>query len=103
MSYPMRIDSRMNVCRHARQSQIGPSGRSAADSPPREWPRSGICDITGIPRDPLRSPGMSFDRISRRLDTYRNAMIDLQIKLGSIPAIAPSSGGEGEAKKAEFL
>ena len=46
---------------------------------------------------------MSFDRISRRLETYRNAMVDLQIKLGAIPAIAPSSGGEGEAKKAEFL
>ena len=30
-------------------------------------------------------------------------MIDLQIKLCSIPAISPSSGGEGEAKKAEVL
>jgi len=46
---------------------------------------------------------MSFDDIARRLDQYRNEMIDLQIKLASIPAIAPSSGGEGEAKKAEFL
>jgi len=30
-------------------------------------------------------------------------MIDLQTRLCAIPAIAPSSGGEGEAKKAEFL
>jgi succinyl-diaminopimelate desuccinylase len=46
---------------------------------------------------------MPFDKISQRIDSYRNDMIDLQIKLASIPAIAPSSGGEGEAKKAEFL
>lgn len=46
---------------------------------------------------------MSFDEIARRLDQYRNEMIDLQVKLASIPAIAPSSGGEGEARKAEFL
>jgi succinyl-diaminopimelate desuccinylase len=46
---------------------------------------------------------MSFDQIAHRLDLFRDEMIDLQIKLASIPAIAPSSGGEGEAKKAEFL
>ena len=46
---------------------------------------------------------MSFEKIAARLDSYRNDMIDLQFKLTSIPAIAPSSGGEGEAKKADFL
>jgi succinyl-diaminopimelate desuccinylase len=46
---------------------------------------------------------MSFDKIARRLDDFRDEMIDLQIKLASIPAIAPSSGGEGEARKAEVL
>ena len=46
---------------------------------------------------------MSFDRIARRLDLFRDEMIDLQVRLGAIPAVAPSSGGEGEAKKAEFL
>jgi succinyl-diaminopimelate desuccinylase len=46
---------------------------------------------------------MSFDQIFQRIDSFRNDMIDLQIKLTSIPAVAPSSGGEGEAKKAEFL
>ncbi len=46
---------------------------------------------------------MSFDKIAQRIESYRNEMIDLQMKLASIPAIAPASGGEGEAKKAEFL
>jgi succinyl-diaminopimelate desuccinylase len=30
-------------------------------------------------------------------------MVDLQVRLCAIPAIAPSSGGEGEAQKADFL
>ena len=46
---------------------------------------------------------MSFDRISKRIDTYRDAMIDLQIALASIPAISPASGGLGEARKAEAI
>jgi succinyl-diaminopimelate desuccinylase len=46
---------------------------------------------------------MSFEKIARRIDSFRNEMIQMQVKLASIPAIAPSSGGEGEAKKAEFL
>jgi succinyl-diaminopimelate desuccinylase len=46
---------------------------------------------------------MSFDRIAKRIDSYRNAMVDLQIALASIPAISPSSGGEGEARKAEAI
>jgi len=46
---------------------------------------------------------MSFPEIAERLDRYRDEMIDLQVKLASIPAVAPSSGGEGEARKAEFL
>jgi len=46
---------------------------------------------------------MSFSKIAERLDLFRDEMIDLQIKLASIPAIAPSSGGEGEARKADVL
>jgi succinyl-diaminopimelate desuccinylase len=46
---------------------------------------------------------MSFEKIAARLDSYRNAMIDLQVQLTAIPAVSPSSGGEGEAKKADFL
>jgi len=46
---------------------------------------------------------MSFDKIAHRIDSLRNEMVECQVKLASIPAVAPSSGGEGEAKKAEFL
>lgn len=45
----------------------------------------------------------SFDRIARRIEQFRDEMVDLQVRLTAIPAIAPASGGEGEAKKAEFL
>lgn len=44
-----------------------------------------------------------FNQIARRIDEFRDEMTDLQIKLCSIPAIAPSSGGEGEARKGEVL
>jgi len=44
-----------------------------------------------------------FNRIVKRIDSFRDEMIDFQIKLCAIPAIAPQSGGEGEARKAEFL
>ena len=46
---------------------------------------------------------MPFSKIAERLDLFRDEMIDLQIRLASIPAIAPSSGGEGEARKADVL
>jgi succinyl-diaminopimelate desuccinylase len=41
--------------------------------------------------------------LCRRIDGYRDEMIDLQKKLTAIPALSPSSGGEGEGRKAEFL
>lgn len=44
-----------------------------------------------------------FQKIAKRIDSYRDQMIDMQIKLCSLPAISPTSGGEGEAKKAEVL
>jgi succinyl-diaminopimelate desuccinylase len=44
-----------------------------------------------------------FEKISQRLESFRDEMVDLQIRLCAIPAIAPASGGEGEAKKADFL
>ncbi|MGB8952711.1 MAG: M20 family metallo-hydrolase [Candidatus Aminicenantales bacterium] len=46
---------------------------------------------------------MVFENISKRIDTFRDGMVDLQIKLASVPAISPTSGGEGEVKKAEVL
>lgn len=45
----------------------------------------------------------NLDKIMRRIETFRDEMIDFQIKLCSFPAISPESGGEGEAKKSEVL
>jgi len=45
----------------------------------------------------------TFAKLSRRIERFRDEMVDLQIRLSAIPAIAPMSGGEGEAEKAEFL
>lgn len=44
-----------------------------------------------------------FNCLAKRLDAFRDEMIDLQMQLCAIPAIAPASGGDGETKKAEFL
>lgn len=44
-----------------------------------------------------------FSKISRRIDSFRNEMIDMQIKLCSSPAMSPVNGGEGESKKSEIL
>lgn len=46
---------------------------------------------------------IDFAQISRRIDSYKDEMIDLQGKLTAIPAISPLSGGEGEWKKAQFV
>jgi succinyl-diaminopimelate desuccinylase len=45
----------------------------------------------------------SFDTLSRRIESFRDEMVDFQIRLCAQPAIAPSSQGEGEGKKAEIL
>ena len=42
-------------------------------------------------------------KIIDRIDSFRDEMIDMQIRLSSFPAISPASGGEGEVKKAEAL
>ena len=44
-----------------------------------------------------------FARIAKRVESFRNDMVDMQVKLCALPAIAPSSGGEGEGKKAQLL
>lgn len=44
-----------------------------------------------------------LNKILTRIDSYRNAMVDMQVGLCAVPAISPQSGGEGEAKKAELL
>jgi len=44
-----------------------------------------------------------FKRIEQRIDSYREAMIDLQIALSSVPAVGPENGGDGELLKANLL
>lgn len=44
-----------------------------------------------------------FTRLAKRIDSYRDEMINLQIRLCAVPAIAPSNGGEGEARRAQLL
>jgi succinyl-diaminopimelate desuccinylase len=44
-----------------------------------------------------------FNKISNRIDSFRDEMIDMQIQLSAIPAMSPKNGGEGEAKKADVL
>ncbi len=44
-----------------------------------------------------------FDKIAKRIESFRDEMINFQIQLCAAPAISPSSGGDGEGKKAEIL
>jgi succinyl-diaminopimelate desuccinylase len=44
-----------------------------------------------------------FRKIAQRIDSYREAMIDLQTKLCAHPAVGPENGGDGEMLKARFL
>ena len=45
----------------------------------------------------------TLQKIVQRIDASRDAMIELQIALTAIPAIAPESGGTGEWEKAAYL
>jgi len=44
-----------------------------------------------------------FKKVSQRIDSYRDAMIELQTKLCAHPAVGPENGGDGELLKAGFL
>ncbi len=44
-----------------------------------------------------------FKQITQRIDSYREAMIELQIALSAVPAVGPENGGEGELLKANLL
>jgi len=44
-----------------------------------------------------------FERVCRRLDSFRDRMIELQTELVKRPALGPTSGGVGEVAKADFL
>jgi len=45
----------------------------------------------------------NFKRLCRRIDSYRDAMIDLQTVLSAVPAVGPENGGDGEWLKSEVL
>ncbi len=45
----------------------------------------------------------AFRRLSERLDTYQQAMIDLQRQLVRLNAVGPENDGPGEGAKAAFL
>jgi succinyl-diaminopimelate desuccinylase len=44
-----------------------------------------------------------FEKIAKRIDSYRDEMVELQIALSAIPALGPENGGDGELLKAKFL
>ena len=44
-----------------------------------------------------------FRRIIKRIDSYREAIIELQIALCAVSAVGPENGGDGEMLKANFL
>jgi succinyl-diaminopimelate desuccinylase len=44
-----------------------------------------------------------FDRLASRIDSYEEAMIDMQFKLSSVPALSPENGGDGEYNKSRLL
>lgn len=45
----------------------------------------------------------TFKKVARRIDSYRDEMIELQIALSAHPAVGPENGGDGELLKANFL
>lgn len=44
-----------------------------------------------------------FQRVSQRIDSYREEMVELQIALCAVPAVGPENGGDGELLKANLL
>ena len=44
-----------------------------------------------------------FDRLSEKINEYKQSVIDIQKLLVSVPALAPENGGDGETEKAEAL
>jgi succinyl-diaminopimelate desuccinylase len=44
-----------------------------------------------------------FNRVLKRIDTYEDDMIEMQMRLTAIPAISPENGGDGEYRKTQYL
>jgi succinyl-diaminopimelate desuccinylase len=45
----------------------------------------------------------AYQRVAQRIEGYRELIVDWQRQLTAIVALAPQSGGDGEAKKAELI
>lgn len=45
----------------------------------------------------------TFETVSRLIDSYQDEIIAVQTHLTAIPALAPENGGEGEARKSEYI
>ena len=45
----------------------------------------------------------TFQRLVQRIDSYRDAMIEMQKELTAIPAVGPANDGDGEMPKARAL
>lgn len=46
---------------------------------------------------------IDLKRIMKKIDSYEDDMVRLQIELSAIPALAPENGGDGEYEKSLFL
>jgi succinyl-diaminopimelate desuccinylase len=46
---------------------------------------------------------LGFDRVKKRIEGYRQLVIQVQEELVAIPALGPENGGEGETQKAGLL
>jgi len=44
-----------------------------------------------------------FARIAERIDSYEEAMIEMQIALTAMPALSPENGGDGEYEKSRYI
>lgn len=46
---------------------------------------------------------VAFEKIVKKIESFKDDMIQLQIDLTAIPALSPENGGEGEQEKAHYL
>ena len=44
-----------------------------------------------------------FEKVTNRIEQFRDAMVRMQIELTAIPALSPDNGGQGEFEKARYL
>jgi succinyl-diaminopimelate desuccinylase len=44
-----------------------------------------------------------FERVAKRIESYSDYVVDLEKRLTAVPALDPSSGGEGEGAKAKVI